>query len=625
VSDDPTKPPRPAGPGGPPKLDRVPSGYRPARVRPPPAAEAAKAPRPAAAPAAAYGLSAREVGADAAFAAGIPLEGTLASDSTLRLFYLAAATQAQGRLTLELPAATFALAFRKGTVEHASSSSADDDLGRFLVRKGALTPEGLLRAEAARAPAGADLASALIAARLVNPADVAGYLQEHRGALVSRALAGEEGSWRWEPAATPPPSSFPLGNPLAMLCGAVRALELGAVERRLGDRESRAASRVGGRVRLEELRLTPQEARAAGLFDGRSPAEIAAAQPADAPVVLRLALLLGETELLAFGEERKAAPKPAASAPPPAAAARPPAPVASPPPAPLAPPATPPAPKATPAAAGAAEKPAPTVVAPSAAKPPPPRPAPSTPPRPALTPWPATTPAPRPAPKPPVAVDAAHLHALLEKLAGADHFEALGVKRDAPAAQVKIAYFQLAKVYHPDAIPPSAPADVRKIAADVFGRVSEAWGVLGDETQRAQYLQELQTGSAASVDVMNILHAENVFQAGTLLVKARKYDEAIAKFEEATKLNPDEAEFAMWKAWCEYLLGDDRKRQLGASAAAIEAGLKKNPRCAQGHLFLGQMAKLGGDVGSAEKHFRRGLAVAPEHAELQRELKYLRK
>jgi tetratricopeptide (TPR) repeat protein len=250
-------------------------------------------------------------------------------------------------------------------------------------------------------------------------------------------------------------------------------------------------------------------------------------------------------------------------------------------------------------------------------------------PRPAPTAPAATTPAPRPAttpaPKPAAALDAPQLHAVLERLSGADHFEALGVKRDAPAAQIKVAYFQLAKLYHPDAIPPSAPAEVRKLAADVFGRVSEAWGVLGDEAQRAQYLQELLGGGAPSVDVMNILQAENAFQAGALLVKGRRYDEAIARFEDAMKLNPEEAEFAMWKAWCEYLLADDRKRQLGTSAATIEAGLKKNPRCAQGHLFLGQMAKLAGDLGNAEKHLRRGLAVAPDHAELLRELKYLRK
>jgi curved DNA-binding protein CbpA len=201
----------------------------------------------------------------------------------------------------------------------------------------------------------------------------------------------------------------------------------------------------------------------------------------------------------------------------------------------------------------------------------------------------------------------------------------LGVKQEATGAQVKTAYFQLAKSYHPDAVPADAPADVKKLCADVFARVSEAWSVLGEDAPRAAYLEKLRTGGTAEVDVMNIFQAENVFQAGTLLVKARKYEEGLRKFEEAMKLNPEEPEFGMWKAWCEFLLADDRKRKLVQASSAIEVGLRKNPRCAQGYLFLGQMAKLAGDVALAEKHLKRGLEVAPEHAELQRELKYLRK
>jgi hypothetical protein len=534
------------------------------------------------------------------------------------LFYLAAATQATGRLTLSLPAAAYALGFRKGTVEHASSSAPEDDLGRFLLRKGALSPEALVQAEAARAGAGGDLAAALVAARVVNPADVAGFLQEHGVGLVTRALAGEEGTFRWEPGAPAPVSSFPLGHPFSMFCAAVRALDLAAVKRRLSDREERAASRVGGRVRVEDLRLTPQEARAVALFDGRSPAEIAAAQPSDAAVALRLALLLGESELLAFGEPRKAA-RPAPAPPP--------APAPAPAPARAATTATPPA--ATPPPAQATTQ-VPAPPRPAAAA----RPATTPVPRPATTPAPrpSTTPAPRPAagttPAPAAKaapLDLASLQALAARLADADHFQALGVKEDAPAAQVKVAYFQLARSYHPDAVSTSALPEVKQLAATIFARVSEAWSVLGDEASRAKYLEELRGGGAPTVDVMNILQAENVFQVGTALVKGRRYDEAIAKFDEAMMLNPDEAEFGMWKAWCEFLIADDRKRAGSASTSAIDAGLKRNPRCAQGYLFLGQIAKLLGDASAAEKHLRRGLAVAPDHAELQRELKYVRK
>jgi DnaJ-class molecular chaperone len=199
------------------------------------------------------------------------------------------------------------------------------------------------------------------------------------------------------------------------------------------------------------------------------------------------------------------------------------------------------------------------------------------------------------------------------------------VKRDAAGPQIKAAYFQLAKTYHPDAVPADAPPDVRKLCADVFAKVSEAWSVLGEDASRAAYVELLRSGGPASVDVMAIFQAENAFQAGTALVRARRFEEALAKFAEAVSLNADEAEFVMWKAWCEFLLSADRKRRHAGSAGEIEAALKRNPRCAQGYLFLGQMAKLVGDLALAEKHLKRGLGVAPDHADLQRELKYLRK
>jgi curved DNA-binding protein CbpA len=222
-------------------------------------------------------------------------------------------------------------------------------------------------------------------------------------------------------------------------------------------------------------------------------------------------------------------------------------------------------------------------------------------------------------------MDVAELHALVEKQRAADHFQVLGVKRDAAPATVKAAYFQLARTYHPDAMPAGSTPEVRNLCTDLFARLSEAWAVLGDDARRAEYLKELESGGTADVDVMRILHAENVFQEATVLVKSRRYADALAKLTEAIQLNADEPEFGIWKAWCEFLVADDKKRQQGASAAAIEAALKKNPRCTPGYLFLGQMAKLGGDLTLAEKHLKRGLQVAPDHADLVRELKYLRR
>ncbi|ABS24500.1 DnaJ domain-containing protein [Anaeromyxobacter sp. Fw109-5] len=607
----------------PPRLDRVPPGYRPPPVRaatPPPrvAPEASARAAPPVPPRASYGLAEREVTAAAAIAAGLAREGSLRAEGALHLFLLAAANQAHGRLALASGPVRYALTFRRGTVEHVASAAPEDGLGRFLVRRGALTPEQLVRADGACAPGG-DLVATLVAERLLAPSDVAALLGEHGASLVARALAVEDGSWSWEPGAAPPPSGFPLGNPYGMAAAAVRAVDAAGAERRLGDRAGRAASRVVGRVRLEDLRLAPQEARLTGLFDGRSALELAAAHPADAATILRVALLLAEAELLAFGAARASPPRavPGASASASSAAAAQPT---STPTAPRNPEAGHPSaasgrdaqdrPRVASSAAARAPTSTPTAGARTAAHPE--RSA-------------AAAAAERARGTPPVPVDPATLRALLQRLAAADHFEVLGVKRDAAPAQVKVAYFRLAKSYHPDAVPASVSAEVRGLCADVFAKVSAAWAVLGDDAQRAKYLDELASGGAADVDVMRILQAENVFQAGTVLVRARRYAEALEKFRDAAVLNEDEPEFAIWLAWCEFLVAKEPRAQHAASAAAIEDGLRRNARCAPGYLFLAQMAKIVGDLSLAERHLRRGLAVAPEHVDLVRELRYLRK
>jgi tetratricopeptide (TPR) repeat protein len=240
--------------------------------------------------------------------------------------------------------------------------------------------------------------------------------------------------------------------------------------------------------------------------------------------------------------------------------------------------------------------------------------------KPVGTPPPAAAPA-----RAPPSLDERSLKALLASYTGADHFKILGVGRDATPAAVKIAYFQLAKTYHPDTVAMQASPAVKKLCADLFTHISEAWGVIGDDARRATYLDELITGAGVSVDVMGILQAETVFQTGTLLVKARQYEEAAARFTEALKLNPEEPEYGMWLAWCEFVGTADKRKIHARAVGAIEAGLKKSPRCVPGYLFLGQMAKIVGDLALAEKHLKRGLAIAPDHVELQRELKYLRK
>ena len=68
-------------------------------------------------------------------------------------------------------------------------------------------------------------------------------------------------------------------------------------------------------------------------------------------------------------------------------------------------------------------------------------------------------------------------------LANKDYYEVLGVSRDASQDDIKKAYRQLAKQYHPDL------NQGNDEAAEKFKEVNEAYQVLGDETKRKQYDQ----------------------------------------------------------------------------------------------------------------------------------------
>lgn len=64
-----------------------------------------------------------------------------------------------------------------------------------------------------------------------------------------------------------------------------------------------------------------------------------------------------------------------------------------------------------------------------------------------------------------------------------DYYEVLGVKKNASASEVKMAYYKLAKECHPD----TNPGD--KEASKKFAELSEAYEVLSDADKRAQYDQ----------------------------------------------------------------------------------------------------------------------------------------
>ncbi len=68
-----------------------------------------------------------------------------------------------------------------------------------------------------------------------------------------------------------------------------------------------------------------------------------------------------------------------------------------------------------------------------------------------------------------------------------DHYRVLGIQRDAQRAEVRAAYFQLSKVFHPDTMFRKRLGSYKAKMEAIFQRLTEAYEVLGKKRPRQEY------------------------------------------------------------------------------------------------------------------------------------------
>ena len=214
---------------------------------------------------------------------------------------------------------------------------------------------------------------------------------------------------------------------------------------------------------------------------------------------------------------------------------------------------------------------------------------------------------------------------LLQQMRKQNHFEVLNISKEADNSQVKIAYFKLAKIYHPDTVPGGTAEVIVKLKADIFARVGDAHRTLTDPKLRADYVAELAAGGTGEkVDISKILAAEELFQKGTILVKARKFTEAVKMLTDAINASDVEAEYYAWRGWAKFFLYPDKKEGQVEAMKDIAICLKKNPNVAVVYYFQGFMAKVLGDLASAKTNFAKTVQLDPRHIDAQRELRMMK-
>ncbi|MEN9577015.1 MAG: hypothetical protein RJA70_24 [Pseudomonadota bacterium] len=231
---------------------------------------------------------------------------------------------------------------------------------------------------------------------------------------------------------------------------------------------------------------------------------------------------------------------------------------------------------------------------------------------------------------PPGAADVAvehrqeELRSMASRVGSLTYYEVLGVPPAAEPAAIQAAFFQLARHWHPDKLPPALRKD-RELATKVFSRMTEAHQVLSNPAQRAEYDRLSRDGVGSQEEqerVQALLRAASAFQRAELLAKRGDWPSAEAAAMKALDEDPEQPEYGAMHAWIIAKSGqrgasggyDDLLKTLDRAVKAVESNLRVR-------LWRAEVLKMAGKQSAAMRDFRHVADLQPNNVEAARELR----
>lgn len=209
-----------------------------------------------------------------------------------------------------------------------------------------------------------------------------------------------------------------------------------------------------------------------------------------------------------------------------------------------------------------------------------------------------------------------------QEIESKNFFEILGVSTKSKANDIKKAYHELAKVFHPDKLAPGTPEELKSLTREIFAKMTVSYEALSNESSKAKYLKELEQGRAEK-----ILQSEALFEEAKVLIKASQATKALEKLRQAMSMRPPTSDLILHNIWARLMTlsaAQDQQKEL----LDIEASLGKIPpeerHSAIYYFVKGLFQKYLGDVDLATRNLQHALSMMPTFIEAKRELNVLR-
>ncbi len=215
----------------------------------------------------------------------------------------------------------------------------------------------------------------------------------------------------------------------------------------------------------------------------------------------------------------------------------------------------------------------------------------------------------------------------LEASGKKNFFEILEIDRKATQAEVKAAYFKLAKTFHPDRMRKQLSPDQQKMAEAYFAQITEAHTNLSNEESRKEYeaTLELEASGLDAAKAQEILESEVEFQKGQVLIRKGDFAGAAKTLKHAIELYDQEPEYLVYLGWALYRNGKRTSNEVEVRSGKkyLEKAVAANDQFGQAFYFLGMVYRGEEDFDKAKRFFAKTLEVAPNHPEANSELRLL--
>ncbi|MDQ3585367.1 MAG: DnaJ domain-containing protein [Acidobacteriota bacterium] len=216
------------------------------------------------------------------------------------------------------------------------------------------------------------------------------------------------------------------------------------------------------------------------------------------------------------------------------------------------------------------------------------------------------------------------IDALLTRVCASTHYELLGVETDAAPAEIKGAYYALAKRFHPDRFRRAVEDATRARIEQAFGKIAQAYEILKSDKDRAAYDLRLSAQASApapnakgpardtSNAAFNALspqeQAAELFQQGLAASKIGNHISAIKFFDEAARLAPAEARYHAYYGRA-LAQNENTRRQ---AETELRTAIHLDERNAAYHVMLAELYQTLKQFHRAASELERALALDPQ-------------